>query len=135
MGDEQSSTSSSTSSSHTSSLGDYSNKKSFGAAFKEAHSKGGSGHTFSYNGNLYNTNCADGGDYRKPQHQDNRTVDYHSRHATGHQVNAFIKDHTGGAANLDWVTRTGKNWSSDLDRQRQEYHKREYNKKSQKQQK
>jgi hypothetical protein len=32
------------------SLGDYSDKGSFGKAFNAAHSAGGSGHTFSYNG-------------------------------------------------------------------------------------
>eukprot|EP00485_Elphidium_margaritaceum_P001519 CAMPEP_0202686194 /NCGR_PEP_ID=MMETSP1385-20130828/1992_1 /ASSEMBLY_ACC=CAM_ASM_000861 /TAXON_ID=933848 /ORGANISM="Elphidium margaritaceum" /LENGTH=130 /DNA_ID=CAMNT_0049340721 /DNA_START=59 /DNA_END=451 /DNA_ORIENTATION=+ len=130
MGDEQSTTSNT--SSQTSSLGDFSGKGSFGKAFSEAHSRGGSGHTFTYSGKLYNTNCADGGDYRKPEHQDNRPLSYHERHATGHQINAALKDSTGGVANLDWITRTGKTWSSDTDRRRQEYHQREHNKKSQK---
>ena len=47
----------------SSSFGDLSNKGSFGAAFKEAHSRGGYGHTFMYNGKKYNTNTADGGNY------------------------------------------------------------------------
>ena len=47
------------------SLGNYSKAGSFGEAFKAAHKAGGSGHTFSYNGKLFNSNCADKGDYGK----------------------------------------------------------------------
>ena len=41
------------------SLGDYSHEGSFGKAFNSAHKEGGNGHTFMYNGKVYNTNCAD----------------------------------------------------------------------------
>ena len=47
------------------SLGNFSNAPNFGQAFKAAHAAGGNGHTFSYNNKLYNTNCADGGNYGK----------------------------------------------------------------------
>lgn len=43
---------------------DYSNLGSFGSAFNKAHSESGPGSTFTYKGNLYNTNCADTGNYR-----------------------------------------------------------------------
>ena len=39
--------------------------KSYGAAYKAAHSAGGRGHTFTYNNKLYTTDCNDRGDYRK----------------------------------------------------------------------
>ena len=48
-----------------SSLGNFSSKESFGAAFRAAHSAGGRGHTFTYNNKLYTTDCKDRGDYRK----------------------------------------------------------------------
>ena len=48
-----------------SSLGSYDDQESFAKAFKLAHSRGGPGHTFTYRGKLYTTNCADKGNYRK----------------------------------------------------------------------
>lgn len=48
-----------------SSMGNYDDSKSFGEAFKAAHSAGGSGHTFTYKDKMYTTDCKDGGDYRK----------------------------------------------------------------------
>lgn len=64
------------------SLGDKTKCGSFGEAFKDAHAQGGSGHTFTYNGKLYSTNCADGGDYRKSV--DNRDNTNHAVRAMGH---------------------------------------------------
>ena len=52
------------SSSSNSNVGDYSSHKSFGSAFKAAHSNHGSGKTFTYNNKSYTTNCADGKEYR-----------------------------------------------------------------------
>jgi len=130
MGNEESSTGGRDS--HTvSSLGDYSNRGSFGSAFNAAHKAGGSGHTFTYQGKLYNTNCADGGDYRKTP--DTRTVIQHQVHEFGHNVNAHLKDDLGINA-LDKIPFYGrdKSWSSDIDRQRSEYHRREAEKKSKK---
>ena len=133
MGNESSSSGSS--SSTTSSLGDYSNKESFGQAFKAAHSSGGSGHTFTYNGKLYNTNCADGGDYRsKP---DTSSLARHKVHEYGHTANAYLKDNTpfsldsyNNIRNEVENRNLSSNFSSDVDRRRAEYHRREYNKKS-----
>ena len=48
-----------------SSLGNFDSMKSFGAAYKAAHSAGGRGHTFTYNNKLYPSDCNDKGDYRK----------------------------------------------------------------------
>lgn len=53
-----------------SSMGNYDDYNSFGAAFHAAHASGGSGHTFTYHGKMYTTDCKDGGDYRAKQ--DNR---------------------------------------------------------------
>lgn len=113
-----------------SSLGDKTKLGSFGNAFADAHKNGGSGHTFSYNGNLYNTNCADGKDYR--QNLDNRDYATHKVHELGHNVNGWMKDNSSGKAHLDWMPKVGtdfgqnpkkSNWDSDLDRQRAEYHR------------
>ena len=48
----------------SSSVGDYSNKGSFGKAFNAAHTTHGSGKQFTYNGKSYTTNCADGNEYK-----------------------------------------------------------------------
>lgn len=110
-----------------SSLGNFSDKGSFGQAFHAAHAAGGSGHTFSYNDKLYNTNCKDGGDYRKTQ--DNRIEVAHKVSETWHRANAALKDSTGTHL-LDKTTMRGYTWTADVDRQRVEYHKNEYNKKT-----
>ena len=47
------------------STNDFTNKGSFGNAFKEAHGRAGKGHTFTWNGNMYTTDTADNGDYRR----------------------------------------------------------------------
>ena len=111
-----------------SSLGDFSNSGSFGQAFRHAHSKGGSGHTFSYQGKLFSTNCADRGDYRTVR--DDRSAFQHRVHEFGHKVNADMKDH--GIGSLDRIPvhgRSDTSWSSDLDRQRAMYHRNEAMKK------
>ena len=59
------------------SLGDYSGAGSFGKAFNLAHKSGGSGHTFKYNGQLYNTNCSDGGNFGKNRNLD-KTYEYNN---------------------------------------------------------
>ena len=122
MGNEESS-SNTGSSSQVSSLGDYSNKSSFGAAFKDAHARGGNGHTFTYKGTLYNTNCKDGGDYRKTS--DNRSNIMHYKNMYGHEFNAKLKDATNGTMNIDVLGHPGKHWNADKDRERAEYHRRE----------
>ena len=64
-----------------SSLGNFSTKDgvqlSFGTAFRNAHSAGGWGHTFTYNNKLYTTDCRDGGDYRKEKEKDTRSYERH----------------------------------------------------------
>lgn len=105
-----------------SSLGKFDDKGSFGEAFRAAHSAGGSGHTFTYKGKLYTTDCKDGGDYRKTK--DNRGELRHRISGTGHAINAFIKDKT-GIHIQDHILMRGYKWSADVDRQRAEYHKRE----------
>ena len=47
-----------------SSICNFDSLKSYGAAYKAAHSVGGRGHTFTYNNKLYTTDCNDRGDYR-----------------------------------------------------------------------
>lgn len=120
-----------------SSLGDYTNKGSFGQAFKAAHATGGSGHTFSYNNKLYTTNCADGGDYR--QKMDDRSAATHKMHQWGHEANSALKNN--GCGRLDWMPKVGtdfgmhptkKNWPANVDDQRALYHQNEYNKKTNK---
>ena len=62
------------------SLGDYSGAGSFGKAFNAAHTSGGNGHTFKYDGKLYNTNCADGGNYGKNNDLDRPAEKNYARH-------------------------------------------------------
>ena len=112
-----------------SSMGNYDDCSSFGAAFKTAHASGGAGHTFTYNGNMYTTDCKDGGDYRKKA--DTRDSSSHQFSQYGHQANAFVKETTGFHAQ-DYLTGRGYKWSSDVDKQRVEYHRREAEKQSKK---
>lgn len=121
----------------TSSLGDKTNHGTFNKAFADAHKNGGSGHTFNYKGNLYTTNCKDGGDYR--QNPDNRWQTTHKVHEYGHRVNAVLKDISSHKVHLDWMPKVGNdfgknpnkpNWNSNLDRQRAEYHRIEAGKKN-----
>ena len=114
--------------SRRSSLGDFSSSGSFRQAFRDAHSNGGPGHSFSYQGELYTTNCADGRDYRTQR--DDYTAFQHRVHEYGHDVNAYMKDH--GYGSLDRMPvygRSNTSWSSDLDRQRAMYHRNEAKKK------
>ena len=114
--------------SRRSSLGDFSSAGSFGEAFRAAHSIGGSGHSFTFKGELYHTNCADGGDYRRQR--DDRSIFLHRVHEFGHEVNASMKDR--GFGSLDPIPvygRSNTSWSSDLDRQRAMYHENEAKKK------
>ena len=116
-------------SSNVSSLGDYSAKPTFGSAFNAAHKTGGNGHTFDYNGKMYTTNTADKSDAREKS--DNRGSYTHKFHQYGHNKNAVRKDvdHKKGYE-TKYLTKTlgyskGKEWFSNLDRQRAEYHRRE----------
>jgi hypothetical protein len=110
-------------------LGNYDKYDSFGAAFHAAHAEGGSGHTFTYKDKLYTTECKDGGDYR--QKPDNRDAGSHRVSQYGHQVNQAIKETTGIHAQ-DRITGRGYKWSSDVDKQRVEYHRREAEKQQKK---
>jgi hypothetical protein len=103
-----------------SSMGNYDSYDSFGAAFKAAHSSGGSGHTFTYKDKLYTTDCKDGGDYRKTP--DTRDSTSHRVSQYGHQINGTIKDTTG--IHMQDRFLRGYKWSSDVDKQRVEYHRR-----------
>ncbi|EAR84731.3 hypothetical protein TTHERM_00637330 (macronuclear) [Tetrahymena thermophila SB210] len=103
-----------------SSLGNYDSHSNFGSAFKAAHKSGGLGHTFTYQGKMYTTNTKDGGDYRKEQ--DNRGQTQHYIREKGHKMNAAIKDTT-GIHKQDKLTGRGYTWTSDVDRQREKYHK------------
>ena len=96
-----------------SSLGNYSEHKTFGKAFNAAHAEGGSGHTFSYKDKLYTTDCADKGDYRKKL--DNRSALEHEVRQKVHETDAKIKDSTGIHAQ-DLLSGRGYVWSSDVDR-------------------
>ena len=106
------------------SLGDFSGRGSFGAAFHEAHGRGGPGHTFSYQGKQFSTNCADGGDYRRVP--DNRSAINHAFRADVHQNNAMLKDSVG--VGLDALSFRGTSWSAEVDRQRVKYHENEIKK-------
>jgi hypothetical protein len=115
------------------SLGDFSNYKTFGSAFKEAHAAGGSGHTFTYKDKLYNTNCKDGGDYRKSK--DDRDAQNHLDRAKAHDINALVKDYTGVYILDEFFGNFQGNWSSELDKQRSNYHHFEALKQSKKEKK
>ncbi|CAD8127822.1 unnamed protein product [Paramecium sonneborni] len=115
-----------------SSMGNYDSYKTFGQAFKAAHSSGGPGHTFTYRGKMYTTDCKDGGDYRKKK--DDRGSFLHRVSQYGHQINKFVKESTGFHCQ-DYLTGRGYKWSSDVDKQRVEYHRREIEKQQKKQQK
>ena len=117
---------------NVSSLGDYSNKGSFGAAFKAAHKTGGNIHTFDYNGKMYTTQTADNTDSRTTP--DNRSWLKHKVHQHGHTLNAMPKKI--GLPGLDSDREVealgysqGKPWSKEVDYRRAEYHRREANKK------
>lgn len=103
-----------------------SRQPSFGAAFKEAHGRGGPGHIFEYNGKQFTTNCKDGGDDRRQPNT--RSAVHHDVRAAAHDVNAFAKDKVGTNA-LDHVRRAAygdfnaKPTSSDVDRQRAAFHR------------
>lgn len=60
----------------------------------------------------------------------------HIIHAEGHHLNAMVKDATGGWIRADWLPGignnfgiTGNNWSSDVDRKREEHHNDQFEKK------
>jgi len=116
------------------SLGNYSSFGSFNNAFKEAHATGGSGHTFSWNGNIYSTNRADGKDLCT--NPDDRYYAHHFN-GFGHGVNAWYKDTFPrfssavkigdymGHAETTWKT---GGWTADRDRQRVNFHQAEIKK-------
>ena len=95
-------------------------KNSFGDAFRAAHSRGGRGHTFTYNNKLYTTDCRDGGEYRKEI--DSRDNGNHAFKCIGHWINAKLKDLT-GFHQQDYLY-PGRDyfWTADVDRQRAKYH-------------
>ena len=110
--------------SHHGSIGDLSGHGSFGDAFREAHGRGGNGHTFEYNGALYSTNRADGSESRRAP--DSRDDLNHQVRADFHHVNSTVKD--AGMGSLDWTTGRSYKWSSTVDKQRADYHEREVHK-------
>lgn len=78
---------------------------------------------------MYTTDCKDGGDYR--QKPDTRDSASHRVSQYGHAINSVVKDLTGIHAQ-DHLTGRGFKWSSDVDRQRVEYHRREAEKQNKK---
>lgn len=112
----------------TSSLGDFSDKGSFGKAFNAAHRMGGSGHTFEYKGKMYTTDTADGSDFRTTT--DDRGETKHLFHAYGHAYNATRKEKYGDEAAIEttWAyglysgNRQDKPWPIETDKKRANYH-------------
>lgn len=103
-------------------MGNFDSYSTFGQAFNKAHSEVGPSHTFTYHGKMYTTDCRDKGDYRtKP---DDRSAFSHRVSQYGHQINSAVKDTTGIHVQ-DHITFRGFKWSSDVDKQRVEYHRRE----------
>ncbi len=85
---------------------------------------GGSGHTFKYNDKLYNTNCADGGDYGK--NPDNRDSQNHLFRYAAHAASVKETDTFGTKILRDL---NSKDLSYEGDKQRMNYHWIEHNKK------
>ena len=111
------------------SLGDYSNAKSFGKAFNAAHNAGGNGHTFKFNGNSFNTNCADGGNYG--QNKDSyRDAGEHLKRFTAHKVSTLCYENFDTPILKTGLMQYNNNISREGDLQRRNYHKIEMEKKS-----
>ena len=73
----------------------------FSQAFASAHAQGGPGHTFSWNGNVYTTNRADGRDMRSVP--DGRDETNHWFRSKCHGINAAVKRATNDVVFLEWV--------------------------------